>query len=52
MQRRGGVTVMHVPHTGHTPVLDAPRHIGFIRDWLDGRADLGEEFSALPGKPC
>jgi pimeloyl-ACP methyl ester carboxylesterase len=48
MQRRQQVTVMHIRDTGHTPVLDAPCHIGLIRDWLDDRQELTDEFTALP----
>lgn len=47
MQHYHEITIMHVPHTGHTPVLDDPNHISFIHDWLDGNNHLGREFSAL-----
>ena len=49
MQARDDVTVMHVPATGHTPVLDDPHHIAFIRDWLERAPQIGAEFTALPG---
>ena len=48
VKQRRNVTVMHIPATGHTPVLDAPHHISLIRDWLDGRAELTREFTAVP----
>jgi pimeloyl-ACP methyl ester carboxylesterase len=48
MQHHPDITVMHVPNTGHTPVLDDPNHISFIRDWLRGDSTIGREFSALP----
>lgn len=48
MGQNPALTLMHVPHTGHTPVLDDPNHIAFIRDWLAGGQGLGREFTALP----
>jgi pimeloyl-ACP methyl ester carboxylesterase len=39
MQQRDTVTVMHVPDTGHTPVLSDRNQNWFIREWLLGRAD-------------
>jgi len=47
MQQRKEVTVMHVPDTGHTPVLNDRNHIHFIREWLRQTPDLGSQFSAL-----
>ena len=49
MQQHKAITIMHIVDTGHTPVLDDPNHIGFIRDWLDGLEGIGRKFSALPG---
>jgi pimeloyl-ACP methyl ester carboxylesterase len=49
MRQHKAITVMHIPNTGHAPVLDDPNHIGFIREWLEGSDGIGREFSALPG---
>ena len=42
MQERADVTVMHVPDTGHTPVLSDRNQNWFIHEWLMGRADARE----------
>ncbi|MRR51537.1 MAG: alpha/beta hydrolase [Rhodocyclaceae bacterium] len=47
MQQRRGVTVAHIPRTGHTPVLDDANHIHFIRAWLAGELEQGTAFTAL-----
>lgn len=47
LQQHPKVTVMHVPHTGHTPVLSDENQIYFIRDWLAGGATITREFSVL-----
>lgn len=50
MMQRRELTVIHIPDTGHTPVLDNPDHIHFIRAWLNdtpGAPILGQSFSAL-----
>ncbi len=36
MKRVRHLAVMHVPDTGHTPVLSDRNHCWFIRDWLAG----------------
>ena len=41
------ITIMHVPDTGHTPLLADRNQIGFIRDWLSGQAPAGREWSVL-----
>ncbi len=59
MCRSKDVTVMHIPETGHTPLLADRNHIDFIRQWLDGRGPEGREWTALyaqareafPGNP-
>jgi hypothetical protein len=33
---------MHVPDTGHTPVLSDRNHNWFIRQWLMGKTDSRE----------
>ncbi len=42
MRRRHNVTVMHVPDTGHTPVLSDRNQNFFIHEWLMARADARE----------
>jgi len=60
MGRGHDLTVMHVPNTGHTPLLADRNQIWFIRDWLlGGTAVTGSAWSVLhaptrdpyPGKP-
>ncbi|WP_158219674.1 alpha/beta fold hydrolase [Ideonella sp. A 288] len=59
MSRHKDIMVMHVPDTGHTPLLADRNHIDFIRQWLDGRPPEGREWSVLhapsreafPGNP-
>ena len=42
MRENPKVTVMHVPDTGHTPVLSDRNQNYFIRQWLVGKADTRE----------
>jgi pimeloyl-ACP methyl ester carboxylesterase len=59
MSRHKRITVMHIPETGHTPLLADRNQIDFIRLWLDGQACEGAEWSVLhaqqreprPGNP-
>jgi pimeloyl-ACP methyl ester carboxylesterase len=51
MARQRPVSVMHVPDTGHTPLLADRHHIGFIRDWLQGEIPDGSEWSVLHALP-
>ncbi len=46
MQQNPNVTVMHVPDTGHTPVLSDRNHNHFIHEWLYGRCE-SREWSVL-----
>ena len=46
MQERDGVTVMHVPDTGHTPVLSDRNQNWFIHEWLSDRIE-SREWSVL-----
>lgn len=39
MQQNHNVTVMHVPDTGHTPVLSDRNQNWFIHEWLCGRTE-------------
>jgi pimeloyl-ACP methyl ester carboxylesterase len=47
MQRKSNVSVMHVPDTGHTPVLADRNQIWFIRDWLLGTGNGAGEWTVL-----
>lgn len=59
MTRHHAVTVMHIPDTGHTPLLADRNQIAFVRQWLAGETAEGCEWSALhassrtayPGNP-
>jgi pimeloyl-ACP methyl ester carboxylesterase len=59
MSRRKDITVMHVPDTGHTPLLADRNQIWFIRDWLLGRGTAAGAWTVLhapardpyPGSP-
>ena len=42
MKENPRVTVMHVPDTGHTPVLSDRNQNWFIHEWLKGRGGIGE----------
>jgi pimeloyl-ACP methyl ester carboxylesterase len=46
MKENHRVTVMHVPDTGHTPVLSDRNQNWFIHEWLRGRTD-SQEWSVL-----
>ena len=47
MARNRAVTVMHVPDTGHTPVLADRNQIWFIREWLRENDQVTREWSVL-----
>ncbi len=47
MQKTKPVMVMHVPDTGHTPVLSDRNQTAFVRDWLLGREHLAGEWTVL-----
>jgi hypothetical protein len=46
MKENHNVTVMHVPDTGHTPVLSDRNQNWFIHEWLMGRVAT-REWSVL-----
>lgn len=50
MQRCGRVTVMHVPDTGHTPVLSDRNQNWFIHEWLMGH-HATHEWTCLHARP-
>ena len=49
MKENPKVTVMHVPDTGHTPVLSDRNQNWFIHEWLRGRSGA-REWSVLHAK--
>lgn len=51
MARVRPVTVMHVPDTGHTPVLADRNQSWFIRDWLIGSGNATGEWTVLHAPP-
>lgn len=59
MVRGKTVTTMHIPDTGHAPLLADRNHIWFIRQWLLGAIEPRSEWSVLhaaqrqafPGNP-
>ena len=50
MKTAHNVTVMHVPDTGHTPVLSDRNQNWFIHEWLMGRAQT-REWTCLHARP-
>jgi pimeloyl-ACP methyl ester carboxylesterase len=51
MSRGREITVMHLPDTGHAPLLADRNQIAFIREWLDGTHAPGLEWSVLHAPP-
>jgi pimeloyl-ACP methyl ester carboxylesterase len=47
MQKSKPIAVVHVPDTGHTPVLSDRNQTWFIRDWLLGGATAQNEWTVL-----
>lgn len=50
MLRGHTVTLLHIPDTGHTPLLADRNQIGFIRQWLADKAPQGGAWSVLHAK--
>lgn len=52
MQRRAKVSVVDIPDTGHTPVLDKANHASQIADWLRAHRQVAgaARISAMPGR--
>jgi pimeloyl-ACP methyl ester carboxylesterase len=52
MARTRPVKIMHVPNTGHTPVLADRNQIWFVQQWLRGNDDVSGEWTVLhaPGR--
>lgn len=46
MMKNPRVTLMHIPHTGHTPALAEPNHIWCVGQWLADHDSLGRELSS------
>jgi pimeloyl-ACP methyl ester carboxylesterase len=51
MSRGKAISMMHVPGTGHTPLLADRHQIDFIRQWLAGHIPAGTEWSVLHATP-
>lgn len=51
MSRGKEVTLMHLPDTGHAPLLADRNQISFVRDWLLGNACAEREWTVLHGVP-
>jgi len=47
MRSTRGIAVMHVPDTGHTPVLSDRNQTWFIREWLLGAGACTDEWTVL-----
>jgi pimeloyl-ACP methyl ester carboxylesterase len=47
MRRDRAMSVMHVPDTGHTPLLADRNQIAFVRQWMLGQVPDGSEWSVL-----
>ena len=51
MSRGKDVTLMHLPDTGHAPLLADRNQISFVRDWLLGNACAEREWTVLHSVP-
>lgn len=51
MQRGKPITIMHVPDTGHTPLLADRNQTAFIRDWLLGSRRAAGQWTVLHAPP-
>jgi pimeloyl-ACP methyl ester carboxylesterase len=51
MSRGKHLTLMHLPDTGHAPVLADRNQIWFIREWLLGLGQAESEWSVLHASP-
>ena len=51
MSRGKQVTLMHLPETGHAPLLADRNQISFIRDWLQGNGQAQCEWTVLHAPP-
>ena len=49
MSRGKDVTLMHLPDTGHAPLLADRNQISFLRDWLLGNGVAQQEWTVLHG---
>ena len=50
MRKTGDIWLMHVPDTGHTPVLSDRNQNWYIHEWLMGRVEM-REWSVLHAPP-
>ena len=51
MSRGKQVTLMHLPETGHAPLLADRNQISFIHDWLQGNGQAQCEWTVLHAPP-
>ncbi len=51
MARARTIAIMHIPDTGHTPLLADRNQIWFVRQWLLGNATEGGEWTVLHAPP-
>ena len=51
MSRGKDVTLMHLPDTGHAPLLADRHQVAFLRDWLLGTGYAEREWTVLHGAP-
>lgn len=51
MSRGRDIAIMHLPDTGHAPLLADRHQIAFIREWLDGLHPPGTQWSVLHAPP-
>lgn len=51
MQRSKPITLMHLPDTGHAPLLADRNQIWFVREWLLGTAAAENEWTVLHAAP-
>lgn len=51
MARGKNLTLMHLPDTGHAPLLADRNQISFVRDWLDKSERAVGEWTVLHAPP-
>ncbi len=51
MARGKDMTLMHLPDTGHAPLLADRNQISFVRDWLDKSGQAAGEWTVLHAPP-
>jgi pimeloyl-ACP methyl ester carboxylesterase len=51
MSQGKDITLMHIPETGHAPLLADRHQIAFVREWLNGAHEPGLQWSVLHAPP-